>query len=326
MTDVVLVDEGGLALDHDGTLTWAEIECGPFGPAFFAVIAEKLRQPLDFVLERAKKIYEETILPNPARFGWVLDDPFVFNGETFPRQRFMAPATPDPMLRCNAIGRELLRGVMDPAEIGKFLNGAYGVGYEATIDAPKEGLAEFLEEVCRRKMRTRIATNSATDAVQRKLLRHLGESELYRWWHERVVGGARKFDPTEIVPKDDSPESLAAAALWPADYPAEIELPGFPRATVIKRPRLLKFLVEFKASIEKDLGHEIPWSRIVFVGDIFDIDLVLALWLGCHVGFMTNEFSPAWEVAYITNHPRGIIMTGVAEILPFYDYVQSLPA
>ncbi len=318
-----ILDQGGLVLDRDGTLTDVERETVLFVRAFNTAVADKLRMRPEIFSARADVIYKDTILGEPGRYGFMANDPIMVGEKQVDRLRIMCPAQVDPFQRVRATAQIMLAGTMSPAEISAFLDSAYLSNHTNMVDAPREGLAEFLHEVHGRDLHTRIVTNSGTEHIRHRTKAVLGEGNVTNWWLERIIGSAGKIDPREFPATNDSVEALLAAALWPAGVDEEYRFNGFPRATVIKRPRYLKTLFEFKTAIEKALGHTIPWSRIVVCGDVFEADLALPLTLGCNVGFMVNAHSPRWEVEYVARHPNGQLLERLDQILPFYDEVQA---
>ena len=49
-------------------------------------------------------------------------------------------------------------------------------------------------------------------------------------------------------------------------------------------------------------------------GDIFELDLCLPLALGASVGLMTNNFTPQWELDYLSDHERGHLLSSLDEV------------
>ena len=285
-----------LVMDFDGNVTSVDEEAGPYTEGWLKDLAVLLGVPIEVVRERARVTYEE-IAKDLAKYGWR------FGGEN------MAPSTVDPYLRANAIGRKLLcedSGLISDAFFDRLSQVLYAHHYQKTLDAPKPGLEAFLTNCFVDNIQVRFVTNSGTDPVCKKIQRVLhGRPGIQDWWNARVIGNARKYDP------NGNDEGV----LWPFIRPARTRFDDFPRDTVLKRPHYLKIL--------NDL--QVNWARkhCLVVGDIFELDLALPLWLGCHIGLMVNEHTPAWEIKFVTEHPRGRILHSVDEVLPYYEQVQT---
>lgn len=285
-----------LAMDFDGNVTDVEKEAGPYTEGWLKDLATLLGVPIDVVQERARITYEE-IAKDPAKYGWR------FAGEN------MAPSTVDPYLRVNAIGRKLLcedSTLVSNEVFDRLSQVFYAHHYQKTLDAPKPELAAFLTNCFVNEVPVRFVTNSGTDPVRKKIDRVLFDRPLTKdWWNARVIGNARKYDPNC---NDEN-------ALWPFAID-RIRFDSFPRDTVLKRPHYLKILNDLQGD---------GWARKhdLVVGDIFELDLALPLWLGCHIGLMVNEHTPAWEIKFVSEHPRGRILHSIDEVLPYYEYIQT---
>ncbi len=285
-----------LVLDFDGNLTDVEAEAGPFTAGYLGDLATLLDKSTQDVQGLADLAYQQ-IAGDPATHGWRYGD------------EIMAPATVDPYLRMSAIARKLFDQVDGLHEwfIDRLVQMIFAHHYKNTHNAPKPGLTELLHECHERRIDVRIVSNSHTEPVQGKIRRALGEgTEAIEWWNERVVGNARKYDPKEKL--DDH-------AFWRHAID-RVRFNEFPRDTMLKRPHYLKILGDLK----------VPLRDIVVVGDIFELDLALPFWLGCHVGLMANEHTPKWEIDLVSSHPRGRILRGVDEILPYYDSTKASAA
>jgi phosphoglycolate phosphatase-like HAD superfamily hydrolase len=287
-------------LDFDGTLTDVEKEGAPFVEGYMQDLAILLRKSLPEVHAMAEAAYHE-IATESATNGWS------FAGE------LMCPSTVDPYVRMKAVARKLLGGappVFSDERIEGLLEVLFRHLYKTTTDSFKPGFRDLFDTVSSRNLPVYIVTNSQTKPVQDKIERGLGSIRYAnaQWWKKRVIGNARKFDPCE---SSESP--------WPSTFSHRLQFPGFPRGTVIKRPSYLRTLVDLvKKPLPGGIGFELEWEKVVVVGDNFELDLALPLFLGCHLGFMVNEHSPTWEVEFVRNHPMGRILRSVNEILPYY--------
>ncbi|MBI5370303.1 hypothetical protein HZA85_03890 [Candidatus Uhrbacteria bacterium] len=291
-----------LVLDFDGNLTDVEQEAGPFTTGYLADLATLLDKPVDAVQSLADQAYRD-IAGDPATHGWR------FGG------KLMAPATVDPYLRMTAIASQLLgqTGNFPDGFIDRLGSLLFRHHYRNTKDVLKPSTLWMLLEAYRLKMNVWVVTNSGTSAVQGKIGRALdaGSPEdcpIVNWWTPRVIGDARKFDPS------DNPE---AGVKWPYKD-SYFRFRGFPRDTVIKRPHYFKVLDSLRHQLGESTHEFLDWAQVMVVGDIFELDLALPLWLGCHVGLMVNEHTPPWEVDLLTSNPNGRILRAPEEIPAFY--------
>lgn len=297
-----------LVLDFDGNLTDVEKEAKPFMTGYLADLALLLSMSLETVQRLADLAYRE-IAENPATHGWC------YGGE------IMAPATVDPYLRMNAVARKVLSEnyAIPDVLLDRLSQLLFSYNYSKTDDVPKSTTLWTLLEVFRRKLCVSIVTNSGTAAVRRKLERLIDagaveDRNIVNWWVERVVGDARKYDPS------DKPET---GVKWP--YKDTIfRFPGFPRTTVVKRPHYFKALDDIRLLHSQVSDCTIEWGKVLVVGDVFELDLALPYWLGCHVGLMVNDHTPSWELAFVSSNSRCRVLRSPQEIIPYYDSIQSL--
>lgn len=291
-----------LVLDFDGTLTDVEEEGKPFVDGYLQSLSTLLGLPIEKVEKMTIDAFAR-IVANPATEGWF------YGGEN------VAPATVDPYIRMNAIGRKLLAtAISDERFLEALLQVLFKFLYKTTLNAPKPGVADLLRNIDSQAREVFIVTNSETSSVCGKIARAFScdeglaiEGRIYRL-QRRVIGNARKFDPAGI-PQVNLPAVCS-----------KVHFPGFPRETLIMRPNYLLVLQTLT------LGREIPtnWSRVVVIGDVFELDLALPYILGCHIGLIANEHTPLWEVGFVRTHPdRCSILTGVEDILPYYNEVQA---
>jgi hypothetical protein len=87
---------------------------------------------------------------------------------------------------------------------------------------------------------------------------------------------------------------------------AELALPGLARPVLLRRRAYHDIL----ASV---LGGA-PFSELVVVGDIFELDLAMPLALGARVALVASSRTPAYERAYVMAHPRAILIEDLAQV------------
>ena len=273
-----------LVLDFDGTMTDAEREGAPFRGAYLDDIATLAGLPRDEVEALAAR-FEVEVAQNAHAEGWL------FGGH------IVAPATVDPYLRIMPVARRILDhagAFMVPAERDRLLDGVlYKHNYRHTAIAFREGAGAVLRGLA--GTHTHVVTNSHTDAVQHKIRVLGGAGGDLDWLVARVHGRARKY----VL--DDG---------WDAVAPS-MRLPGLERPVLLRR-RLYHDALD---ALRREAG--VPWSAVVVVGDIFELDLALPLAMGARVGLLCNAFTPAWERAFLADHPRGGLLHEVSEIPDF---------
>jgi phosphoglycolate phosphatase-like HAD superfamily hydrolase len=275
-----------LVLDFDGTMTDAEAEGAPYRTGVLEDVALLTGLTLTDVEARAQTI-EAQINAAPHDHGWV------FGG------RIVAPASVDPYLRIMPVARRIFDDVeafMDPADRARLLEGLlYKYNYRKTATAFAPHARETLLAMTGRPVF--VVTNSHQDAVQGKI-RSLGggaDGGPLAWLVARVFGSARKF----VL--DDGFDAVAES----------MALPGLERPVLLRRRDYFSVL----DGLRSDAGCS--WDEVAVCGDIFELDLALPFALGARVGLCVNDFTPRWERDFLTDHPRGRLLTGVDEIPAF---------
>lgn len=265
-----------LVLDFDGTMTDAEAEGAPFREGYLQDLATLTGQPIDPILALARQ-FEAEVAQNPDAHGWM------FNGH------IVAPAGVDPYLRVMPVARKIFDAFGAFAAEGdrtRLLDGIlYKYNYLKTRIAFRTGAKETLQALA--GTQTYVVTNSHTDAVRAKVAA-LGAE----WLLDRVKGRAQKY----VI--DDTFDEV----------PATLEVPG------LARPVLLRRRAYFDAIEQLRLAAGAAWSEVLVVGDIFELDLSLPLAKGARVGLVVNDFTPAYERAFVEAHPRGTLITALAQI------------
>ena len=275
-----------LILDFDGTLTNAEEEGKNYRDGYIRDIALLA----DISEEEAFRLaarFEKEIVVNADAYGWN------FNG------KIVAPASVDPYLRIMPISRMIFDHVgafKNLDERDRLLDRIlYKYNYQKTTTAFRDGAAEFFASLSQKEgTETCIVTNSHTEPVQEKV-RILGKNSNnnFDWLVERVYGSARKY----IIADDFTAiqESLSIANL--------------------SRPIYLRRQLYFERILGLIERFDSSWENTVVLGDIFELDLCVPLACGARVGLMTNQFTPQYEIDYLTQHPRGAVFSSLDDAL-----------
>ncbi len=270
-----------LVLDFDGTMTDAELEGRPFRAGYLEDLCALVGRPTgDAEVAAIADTVDAELAAAPA------SHPFEWLG------RAVAPATVDPYLRMVPIARRILDhfgAIPGAVDRGRLLgNVLYKYNYRKTATAFRPGAGALLRGLA--GTATWIVTNSDTDSVADKLA-ILDRSEPgVAWLMPRVRGMARKFEV------DDAWDGVAA----------ELALPGLARPVLLRRRAYHDIL----ASV---LGGA-PFSDLVVVGDIFELDLAMPLALGARVALVASPRTPVYERAYVMAHPRATLIDDLAQV------------
>ena len=282
-----------LVLDFDGTMTDAEQEAAPFREGYFEDISVLSGLSIPEIKVLAERFQAE-VAANVHAYGWTYEG------------RIVAPAWVDPYLRMMPVARKLFdhsETLMNPRDRTRVLDGIlYKYNYPKTLNRFRPGAREVLESL--EGTATYVVTNSHTDPVRGKL-RDLGDRGdgtcSLDWLVARVHGSAKKYQ------LDDTFTAV----------PESLTLPGLPRPVLLRRGKYHAKLTELLA----DEGCD--WEDLVVVGDIFELDLSLPLAMGATVGLLANPYTPDYEQVYLTEHPRGAVLTDVSQI-PEFGFGDSL--
>ena len=267
--------------DFDGTMTDAEREGVPFRAGYLEDLAVLTGRPLQEIVALAGA-FEAEIAADSGRYGWM------FEG------RIVAPASVDPYLRIMPVARRILDhfGCMtSETDRSRLLDGIlYKYNYQKTVVAFRPGALELLLALHDQPdTALYVVTNSHTEPVQQKIAR-LGAradgSNALEWLLEGVHGRARKY----II--DDTFDAV----------PPSVSVPGLERPILLRRRHYAEAIEALRAR------HGLAWDRVWVVGDIFELDLALPLTLGANGMLVTNAHTPAYEVAYLSGHPRGRVV------------------
>ncbi len=276
-----------LVLDFDGTMTDAEVEGVPFRLGYLEDVSLLCGLRLEEVLTLAEA-FEVEVDDNAHAYGWD------FEG------RIVAPASVDPYLRMMPVARMIFdhtQTLMDPRDRNRLLGAVlYKYNYQKTQDAFRPGALDVLQSL--KATPLRVVTQSPTDLVREKLRRFGARADgscALDWLLPRVHGSVKKYQLDDTF----------------TDVPEAMTLPGLARPVWLRRVDYHRML----AALLHDEGC--GWDDLVVVGDIFELDLSLPLALGARVGLLANAFTPEYEMAFLADHPRGVVLTEVGQIPEF---------
>lgn len=269
-----------LVLDFDGTVTDAEKEGIPFRTGYLQDLSALTGLSIGEIHALAER-FEAEVAADPDRHGWR------YSGD------IVAPASVDPYLRIMPVARKIFD------EVGAFpheqdrtrlLDGIlYKYNYKKTGTAFRDGAHELLSGLGGTS--TYVVTNSHTEPVREKI-RHLSRADELDWLIERVHGSAKKY----VI--DDGFDTVARA----------LKLDGLSRPVLLRRRlyyNALQALLDSEGS---------TWAELLVVGDIFELDLALPLSMGARVGLVLNQFTPAYERAFVDTHERGTLIERLSDI------------
>jgi hypothetical protein len=210
--------------------------------------------------------------------------------------RAVAPATVDPYLRMVPIANRILdryEVLASPVDRGRLLGSIlYKYNYAKTLGRPvfRPGAGGVLAELADKQ--TFVVTNSDTHAVASKIAALDREMPGVIALTSRVRGQARKFDI------DDT---------W-TGVDAEMQLRGLDRPVLLRR----RMYHDILKAVLDDAGA--TFADLIVVGDIFELDLAMPLALGARVGLVVSSHTPAYERAFVGEHPRGRLIEHLSEI------------
>jgi FMN phosphatase YigB (HAD superfamily) len=270
-------------LDFDGTFTDINAEIGEVYRAFMADISSRVGISGFEFLELIKQA-EACIAAEPLQHGW-MPDGFIVAGATVDPHIFMRCVSGVILTVCGygAVERE------------KILDDLFAEHNPKIISVFKEAALDTLRSIERDRVEVYVVTNSHTDSVKAKI-RNLGaheEGNHLDWLVDRVYGTARKYH-----------------ALRGEMYQT-LSLPGLGRPVHVHRPSYIGLIDQLRQA------HGCAWEDVCVVGDIFEMDLAAPLDRGAEVALMLSDRTPAYEIDYLTNHPRACVFADLHEILPF---------
>lgn len=267
-----------IVLDCDGFLTDAGREGAPFVDAYVRNLTILVGRATDEIYRMVNEC-EAEVRAHPEKHGYKDQ-----------KGRIVAPAMADPYLRMGPVAEMIFdrcKTFKRRDERKRLMELLFLRSYEHTKIIFRRRTRRTLKVL--EGTDTHIVTNSATDAVQKKIKRAGAD-----WLLDRVHGLARKFmlvDEWDLVPET-------------------MELPG------LKRPVYLRRMWYFGLLDTLCTRAEVEWKDVLVCGDIFELDLALPLILGATVALLPNENTPRYEVDFVRSHPRGHVLTSIADILP----------
>lgn len=267
------------AFDYDGTFTNVEKEGVPFVRGY----SEDLQKLTKLSIVELSRRYAQrsAAMIDGDDPGWLMDG------------HIAAPARVDPYLRMSVFAGELLDEFalfMDPHDRKVINDYFFETNYALSDTCLLPGVDELLEAVIAKSdtVASCIITNARTHSVEAKLatIGMAGRVDL--------LGNAMKF----LVGDE------------PAGIPATMRIPGLDRPVYLRRHLYYKALDDLRR------GHGLEWSQVTVIGDIAEMDLLLALALGARVGLMANKFTPNYEIAYLRAHleSKAVILHSVEDM------------
>ena len=281
-----------LILDFDGTMTDAEVEGRPFRLGYLEDLATLTGLSIEEVHRLAER-FDAEVAAHQEAYGWM------YGGH------IVAPASVDPYLRIMPVARKILDyagAVPSEQDRSRLLDGIfYKYNYQKTVVAFRPGARAFLETVGKTDgLETYVVTNSHTEPVAHKL-ELLGAnpdgSNSLDWLRARVHGRARKYVVDETF--DQVPERMA--------------LPGLSRPVLLRRPHYAQVIQQLC------LQHQVQIQNVAVVGDIFELDLALPLFLGARAVLLSNAHTPGYEKAFVSNHPRAFLADSLERVAAFLE-------
>ena len=279
-----------LIFDFDGTMTNAEAEGTPYRTGYLEDLALICNLDAETIYKWATE-FDQYVSAHQGEFGWN------FNGH------IVAPAGVDPYLRVMPIARMILdraNVLTEPDVRDRILDRIlYKYNYGKTNTVFQEHAAELIHFLYEHPdYTTYIITNSHTEPVQNKL--HLLQSQhghlKIDWLVPKVYGSAKKYIIGDLE-----------------GVPEAFNIQGLDRPILIHRHHYFNVI--------QSLGqqHDIDWSEIIVIGDIFELDLSLPIALGANVGLVLSDFTPEYEKRFLTAHSNGHCFRNLKEVQSFLE-------
>ena len=263
--------EGLVAMDLDGTVTDPERSRDSFVGGYLTALLGLIGDMPMSELELRFNLAERQVRPEEVEYWWWV------NG---------VPSAPpaDFILMTQAAGRKVIDGLQKERSrslklleseqgLSDVLKRAYEAGRAGMAIIPREGAAEFVQELAKQK-RLVIVTNSDPTEAERVLQAIVGENEIPKH------GGARKF--------------------WVDVEWGEAEgVPVYSEASIqflvqehLRRPDYYKILQQLQP--------------VSVIGDVRTLDLALPEFLGMYVALaVSSKYTPEWEVRHHLSHSHG---------------------
>jgi phosphoglycolate phosphatase-like HAD superfamily hydrolase len=199
--------------------------------------------------------------------------------------KISVPLFADSILEVQTIAVELYRKKgLSAQETEKHFWDVYAHNVSSLENCPAEGLESFLDSFAMFGVESCIVTNSSTESVSKKIkgVKYLENFQLF--------GGAKKFNLDESIDRVPVCEQISG------------------RNVYLRRPNYLKVIDELSQS------KNVPFSDMVFVGDIYDFDLALPRALGASVIYLPGSMVPKKEIDYISNLDRATVCSNLEEV------------
>ncbi len=271
---------GALLSDFDGTLTDSAALSRDFKRGYLGELATLTSRTIK-ELDSIARLVEREMRQRPAAFDWTHQGNIV------------SSAVSDPSLRFIGITERILDEsdrCPQGEERNRLLHELFIRHYPETSSfrAHAARLLGARSPVCY------IVSNSSTARVQHNIeaLRSRSRHNIPQCMHDRVRGNARK----QFI--DNA---------W-TDVPVSMTIDGLERPVLLRR----KFYYDAIDGLLTELG--LDWHDVTFMGDNFELDLMLPMHLGASGILMANKFTPWWEKNFMFAHPRGHVVTTLREV------------
>lgn len=264
--------------DFDGTLTYEGEKAKKFKLAYVMALSRLTGVLATFIRGRLAAL-ESAARKAPGKYGWDIAG------------RIVAPM--DHNVACRMVANQLfdeLGKFQDPAGREQQLDTMYRTAYEQVKDATRyrPGVAELFSRQCSANVEQFIITNSAPDVVIFQV-KALAGMEMMA---SRVRGLARKY----VI--DDE-------FIYVSDT---IEVPGLGRPLYLRRKRYYEALDELRRQCRA------RWDEVTVLGDNFELDLALPLYLGARIVLITTERTPDYERNFVATSGRGRVINLLGEL------------
>jgi FMN phosphatase YigB (HAD superfamily) len=258
-----------VVFDFDGTLTdpWRIAE--PFERA----LREEISRASGLSLSSLDAAWSAVLRDEPSLVG--LRD-FAFGGLP------MAPARADPWLRASVRGREAVRRATEDAvpeqERERWMVEAFGRAYPRVPAGFRTEARALVRALVDAGTACFVVSNSDTGRVRERLVAEMGSALAGA---VTVLGGAQKFSST--------PARHPTARRWESAIPRVERFDEAEREVVLHRGCYLDALATVCERAE------VAPSELHLCGDVFELDLAVALAIGARVHFVQHAGSVEWE-------------------------------
>ena len=274
-------------LDFDGTLTVLGPEFASFALAFLERVREKTKLGHESFAALRDEL-RELIHRHPHKYGW--------HGN----HRHLAAAGPvDPNVELRAmceLAFKRTKTFRSNAAVEKELDTYFGVLNQSIKTHLHDETPALIHRLVAANFPSYVVTNSHPARVQKVL------GEIHPAFYERVRGNARK---NVIVPG------------FTVINKSMFHMPGLGRHMPLRRQPYYEAMNQIR------LEHGLEWSEILVIGDNFELDLLLPLYLGATVCLIDHDRIPDYEREFIRKHPRANIVRSVEHALSLFPHLWS---